>query len=332
MTTGILTSRVARRRGVTYAVLVAIALLLLAASGTPPVVELQRGLAYAFQPIQRAVTSVADSAASVVTTLTEIDRLRGENQRLRDENAQLSTENERLQAAKVENDQLNALLQLREGLEFKTLAARVVGRDSSELRRVVTLDRGSVDGVAVGDSVVAAGGALAGRVVDVGASFAHVLLMNDTTSTVVGQLASSRATGDVVGQLGGILVMRNIDATEKVGRGDEVLTAGIELAGGIRSPFPKGLVIGQVVDVSRASNDVVQTAYLDPAADLDRLEYVLVITDYDGGLPPADQEPTPCGGGPDGTLPEGEAPCYTPGPSQAAPRGGAATPPASLKP
>jgi rod shape-determining protein MreC len=332
VTSGLLASRVARRQGITYAVLVAVAFALLAMSGLPPVLELQRGLAFAFQPVQRAVSSVADGAASVVTTVSEIDRLRGDNQRLRDENAQLQAENERLQGAKIENDQLNALLQLRQGLDFETVAARVVGRDSSELRRVVTLDHGSDDGVAVGDSVVGPGGALAGRVIEVGPSFAHVLLVNDTTSTVVGQLSTSRATGDVVGQLGGILVMRNIDATEKVQLGDEVLTAGIEIAGGIRSPFPKGLVLGQVVDVSRASNDVVQTAYLDPAADLDRLEYVLVITDYAGGLPPPDQEPTLCGGGPDNTLPEGEAPCYTPGPSAGGSHGGAATPPVSPKP
>jgi hypothetical protein len=172
----------------------------------------------------------------------------------------------------------------------------------------------------------AAGGALVGRVIDAGGSFAHALLINDTGSTVVGQLSTSRATGEVVGQLGGVLVMRNIDATEKIQLGDEVVTAGIELAGGIRSPFPKGLVLGQVVDVSRASNDVVQTAFLDPAADLDRLEYVLVITNYDGGLPSADDQPTVCGGGPDNTLPEGENPCYTPGPSATATTRPAATP------
>jgi rod shape-determining protein MreC len=327
--TAVFASRLARRRGVTYAVLVALALALIAFSSTPPVVELQHGLAYAFQPLQRAVSTVADGAAGVVTTLTEIDRLRQDNERLASENERLRNENDRLQAVKTENDQLTALLQLRNGLDFKTVTASVVGRDSSELRRVMTLDRGSDDGVAEGDSVVAAGGALAGRVIDVGPSFSHVLLINDTTSTVVGQLASSRATGEVVGQLGGVLVMRNIDATEKVTLGDEVLTAGIELAGGIRSPFPKGLVLGQVVDVSRASNDVVQTAYLDPAADLDRLETVLVITNYAGGLPPPDQQPTVCGGGPDNTLPEGETPCYTPAPSGASPRPSPAGPSAS---
>ncbi len=325
MTSGILASHSARRRAIAYALLVAVAFFLLAFSGSPPLRELQHGLAFAFQPMQRALSSVASGASTIVTTLTEIDRLRGENERLAIENQQLRNENDRLQAAKVENDQLTALLQLRNGLDFKTLTARVVGRDSSELRRVVTLDRGTDDGLAAGDSVIAAGGALVGRVEDLGPSFAHVLLVNDTSSTVVGQLASSRATGEVVGQLGGVLVMRNIDATEKVQPGDEVLTAGIELAGGIRSPFPKGLILGQVIDLRRDANDVVQTAYLEAAADLDRLEYVLVITNYDGGLPPPDQQPTVCGGGPDDTLPEGETPCYTAPPS-ATPAHPAATP------
>ena len=70
-----------------------------------------------------------------------------------------------------------------------------------------------------------------------------------------------------------------------------MVTAGIELAGGVRSPYPKGLLIGQVVDVQRDANDVVQTAFLEPAADLDQLEYVLVITDYEGGLPPIEEQP-----------------------------------------
>mgnify|MGYP003297362959 CR=1 FL=1 len=50
-----------------------------------------------------------------------------------------------------------------------------------------------------------------------------------------------------------------------------------------------GQGVGQVVDVKRDANAVVQTAWLLPAAPLDRLEVVLVITDYEGGLPPVEQ-------------------------------------------
>jgi hypothetical protein len=57
------------------------------------------------------------------------------------------------------------------------------------------------------------------------------------------------------------------------------------LGAGVRSAFPKGLVIGRVVDVDRDPNAVVQTAFVAAAATLDKLEYVLVITDYEGGIP-----------------------------------------------
>jgi cell shape-determining protein MreC len=61
----------------------------------------------------------------------------------------------------------------------------------------------------------------------------------------------------------------------------------------VRSPFPKGLLIGQVIDVRRDANAVVQTAFLVPAAAVDRLELVLVITSYRGGLSPLDSGPSP---------------------------------------
>jgi rod shape-determining protein MreC len=160
--------------------------------------------------------------------------------------------------------------------------------------------------------VIVQGGALAGRVTDVGPNFAKVTLISDGTSTVVGQLLGSGATGEVVGQAGGVLVMRNVDASVEILTDEEVFTAGIEIAGGVRSPYPKGLVVGSVVDVQRDANAVVQTAYLAPAANLDSFELALVITDYEGGLPPVDEQPVPCGT--DGTVPEGEVPCYTPSP------------------
>jgi cell shape-determining protein MreC len=82
--------------------------------------------------------------------------------------------------------------------------------------------------------------------------------------------------------------MINIPATEQIEVGETIMTAGIDLGGGIRSPFPRGLLIGTVVDVERSPVDVVQTALVRPAAALDRLEYVLVIIDYASSLPTDD--------------------------------------------
>jgi rod shape-determining protein MreC len=309
--TALLASKAARRRGVVFMVLLVVTVLLMAVSSNPAVREVQNGVGFAFRPIQGAMDSVARGVASVAATITEIDRLRIDNAALRAENERLTAENARLDEIRRENDSLTALLQLKPGFDFKTAAATVIARESSEFRRLVVLDKGTRDGISVGDVAVAAGGALAGRVVEVGPSSATVVLLTDSDSTVIGQLTSNAATGQVVGQLGGVLIMRQIDSGETVAVGDEVVTAGIELGGGVRSPYPKGLLIGQVVDIRRDANDVVQTAYLQPAAQLDKLEYLLVITDYQGGLPPIEQQPIPCTGR---TLPQGEQPCLSPSP------------------
>ncbi len=315
--TAILATKAARRKAITFAILVAITLLLMAFSSNPLLVEVQKGVAFAFRPAQQAVDGVAGGVAGVVATISEIDTLRRDNAALREENDLLRAENGRLQEVRRENDLLTGLLQLQAGFEHETVAASIVGREPAEFRRSVTIDRGTEDGIEEGDVVIAGGGALVGRAVEVGPNFATVTLLTDGSSTVIGQLVTSAATGEVVGQLGGALTMTKIDASARLQLGEEVVTAGIELGGGIRSPYPRGLLIGQVIDVRRDANDVVQTAFLEPAAALDRLEYVLVITDYDGGLPPAEEQPIDCENptSSDGVLPEGEQPCL-PEPTQ----------------
>ncbi len=291
--TGLLAPRGARRRGIAFAILLGISILLMGISSTPIATQLQRATSFAFQPAQEALSGFARGATSIVSAITEINSLRGQNDALRQQNQRLADENAQLQEIQRENEQLAGLLQIRSSLGYQTVAGQVIARDASEFRRDVTIDIGTDRGLREGDVVVAAGGALAGRVVQVGSNFAKVLLINDTSSTVTGQVLPTAATGEVIGQLGGALIMQDIDSTEKLQIGQEVVTAGITLGNGIRSPFPKGLVIGQILDVERDANAVVQTAFLQPAVNLDKLEYVLVITDYVGGLPPISASPAP---------------------------------------
>jgi rod shape-determining protein MreC len=288
------TSRIARRRAITFTILVGVTVVCMAFSSSAAVRELQNGAGYAFRPFQGAVAGAASTVGSVVESIREIDRLRQDNHDLRARLDELAADNARLRALQQENDQLTALLQVRTGFAYHTIAGTVIARERPDVARVVTIDRGSDDGLSMGDVVVGPGGALAGRITGLAPNSAHVTLINDPSATVTGMVETNRATGDVAGQLGGVLVMTNIDSTERVNIGDEVVTAGIVLGGGIRSPYPKGLPIGQVFDVQRDANAVVQTAYVAPAVDLSKVEYLLVITDYEGGLPqPA---PSPAAG------------------------------------
>lgn len=307
--------RAARRRIVVYVALVVVSVLLMVTSSSGPATELQRGLRFAVRPFQAALDSVSHGVASLVGTVTEIDTLRRTNEQLARDNARLAADNVRAKEIERQNLLLTGLLKVKSSLAFTTVTGTVIGRESPQFRRVLTIDVGTGQDVKVGDVVVGDGGALVGRVTDATSTSASVLLINDTSSTVIGQLATNQATGSVIGQLGGVLVMENIDPTAQIQIGDDVVTAGIDLGGGVRSPFPKGLPIGAVVDVQRDANAVTQTAFIQPTVDLDRLEYVLVITDYQGGLPPIDQQPIPCATS--GTLPAGEQPCFPATPTPA---------------
>src|SRR4029078_1802118 len=121
---------------------------------------------------------------------------------LHEESERLNDENTRPQEIARENEQLTDLLQLRAGFDYKTAAAAVISRDSSEFRRVIGIDKGSDAGIKEGDVVVAGGGALAGRVTSVGPDSASIVLLTDGSSTVIGQLVSNAAAGPAVGPVG----------------------------------------------------------------------------------------------------------------------------------
>lgn len=282
-----LQDRQARRRATTFAALLALSFALIVVSDTAPLREFQKGIGFAFAPIQGLLSSTTRGIVGIFSAIAEIDQLRQRNVELTNENEHLKAQNQGYVELQRELKQLSDLLGLKTSVSYSTVAAQVIGREASPFQRVISIDAGSDKGVAVGDVVIGGGAALAGRVVEVGRDYSRVLLISDTASTVIGLDTTTGATGEVIGRLGGTLTMQNIAVTEAIAAGDQVVTAGIDLGNGIRSAFPKGLVIGRIVDVRKEPNAVVQSAFLEPASDLDKLEYVLVISGFSAPELPA---------------------------------------------
>jgi rod shape-determining protein MreC len=285
-------SKSARRQIALYVGLLAVSLLLLAFSRSAPLLELRKGVGFALAPIQDTLRQGTRSVTSVFSTINEIEQLRQQNEDLTRRIQEIEAENQRLQSLAIENQQLAALLQVRSSLAYSTVAAEVINRLTTDQERVISIDQGSDAGIAIDDPVVAEGGALVGKVVEVGPNFSRVLLVSDNRTNVAGLIETSRAIGDIHGNGERPLQMTNIPATDTVNLGEIVVTAGIELETGIRSTYPKGLLIGNIVDVQRQPNQLFQTALVQPVAALDRLEYVLVIVDYEGGLPELSPNPS----------------------------------------
>lgn len=226
-------------------------------------------------PLLRLFTGFGEGVASWGQYFRSLQEMEEENQSLQALVEQLAIENVRLQEAAIENEELRRLLEFKAAHpEFSMLAANIIGREPSTLIQSLILDRGSEDGIQKGMPVVTARG-LVGQVVEVYPQASRVLLIIDATSSVTARIQKSRATGLVQGTPQRGLVMRFIPQEAEVEVGDILLTAGL---GG---RFPRGLVIGQVTAVSRSDVEVFQEAEVRPSVDFNRLEIVMIITNFE---------------------------------------------------
>jgi rod shape-determining protein MreC len=74
--------------------------------------------------------------------------------------------------------------------------------------------------------------------------------------------------------------MEDIQKTDKIDVNDLVVTLGAVIGKRFRSVYPKNIPIGRVVDVREEPGSIFKVALVQPEADLDHLEQVLVLTDF----------------------------------------------------
>jgi rod shape-determining protein MreC len=150
----------------------------------------------------------------------------------------------------------------------------VIGADTSGFVRAIRIDCGRRDGIEMLDPVVTELG-MVGRVVELSATGAEVLLLTDTSSGINARLQSTREDGLVIGQLAGDLVMSFIAVDAGVIEGDLVLT------NGRGQTLPADLVLGQVLSVALAESELYQEARIRSLVDFDTLEVVQVIINFE---------------------------------------------------
>src|SRR6188768_1842262 len=161
-------SSAARREIAVYVALLVICLLLVAFSNSAPLLELRKGVGFALSPIQDTLRGGTRTVTSIFSTINDIEQLRQQNEDLTRRVQEVEAENQRLQSLAVENAQLAGLLDVRSSLAYDTVAAEVLNRLTTEQERVISIDRGTDAGIALDDPVLAEGGALVGRVIEVG--------------------------------------------------------------------------------------------------------------------------------------------------------------------
>src|ERR1700723_3758050 len=172
-----------------------------------------------------------------------------------------------------EGQRLQAMLGFQQNYIYSTVAAQVYGSSGSDRSHDFYIDKGWRDGRKPDMEVITAEG-IVGKVRDVFPHTAQVLAVNDTTSGAGVILETTRIRGILRGDPNGLLEIVDILADKRIQKGEVVLTAGGDQV------FPRGLPVG-IVDqvVPDPLRDSFINVMVTPAAHLDRLDEVLVITD-----------------------------------------------------
>jgi rod shape-determining protein MreC len=266
--------QLSRKKSITIGGLLLLFTLGMLVSGKRQETAVARSLGVVAAPALTVVDAIAHSVGSVVDNYILLVGAREESATLRSEVQTLRRELLQVREFEYENQRLKELLAFKEATEFSLLPARVVGRSASAWYRTLVLNKGQDDGVTADSPVVSAAGVV-GRVIETTGSTSRVELITDASSAVDALVQRTRAQLVVEGDMGPqprlLYLARGVEASV----GDKVITSGL---GDI---YPKGQLLGEIVELTAEPGEMFQTARLSPSADFTRIEEVFVIISLD---------------------------------------------------
>ena len=257
------------------AVLTLFLLVSVQAQGKYKFVFMEEFITTVLAPVQSIVSNVGFNFRKIGLSTGELMTAYRDNQTLRAENEEIRQNNLNVTEVAAENARLRTMLDYKKASnQYDLVAATVVGRDLGTWNSTIIINRGSADGITKDMPVVTPQG-LVGSVVNVYTRVAKVQLILDPRSAVgaLVQRPESRVAAIVEGSSVSPLTPRmvNIARDADIIKSDKLITSGF---GGI---YPKGLLIGEVIDVVNEEGGLLKYAYLRPAVDFGRLEEVSVV-------------------------------------------------------
>jgi rod shape-determining protein MreC len=235
-------------------------------------------------PPERFFHAIAENTSGLWHNYFDLRHVREQNQDLQETVGRLRLEEAALLEDAKQGERLQALLKFQEKYIYNTLPAQVIGTSGSEISRVFYIDKGA-DAKLEHDMAVITSDGIVGKVRDVFPHSAQVLAINDQTSGAGVILESTRIRGILRGNALGQPQIVGLMADSRIQPGERILTAGGD------EIFPRGLPVGTVEKVVRdPDQDGFIQILVKPAAHLDRLDEVLVITSIQPRFPPDQQK------------------------------------------
>ena len=232
-------------------------------------------------PIQSGANSLTNQAEQMYSYMFKYEALAAENAELKEKLAKMEDDARLVDSLQRENDRLRALLDLKDAHEdYELVDAYVISWSSNEWSSTFTVNRGSNVGIEEGMCAITANGEVVGLVTEVGSNYAVVKTLLDSSLEISATISSSGYNGMVQGAytsgIAGKLRMDYLPSSSIIRNNDQVVTSGSTV-------YPRDLIVGYVIDAGFDDTGVAKFAILEPAADIDNLEQVFILTQYNVG-------------------------------------------------
>ena len=234
-----------------------------------------QGILTPFRSIGNSLTNTAEQYYSY---MFRYEALQAENDALNARIAEMEDVARQADSTSRENERLRALLDLKSTHEdYELVDAYIIGWSSTDWSNTYTINRGTNAGIRENMCAITETGQVVGLVTEAGPNYAVVKTVLDSTLEISGTISSSGYNGMVSGgYIDGhekLLKMNYLPSDSIIRNQDQVVTSGSTV-------YPRGLIMGYVVDAGFEETGVAKFALLKAAADIDSLEQVFIITQY----------------------------------------------------
>lgn len=223
-------------------------------------------------PFQFVAVSLWQGAINIPVSIINLRNLAQENAVLKSELAGIKPNLALLDGLRNENERLSRTLNFKQNNQYSynLLPARIIGRSPTNWFSILEINKGSRAGVKNDMPVIYQTG-LVGRVIEVTAFSAKVLLIIDAGSAVAAADARSRDLGVIEGTNANRLIMKYVSSGGDVQHGDQIVTSNISTF------FQPGLPLGTVLSATKGEHDLFYQIEIKPAVDFSKIEEVFVV-------------------------------------------------------
>lgn len=232
-------------------------------------------------PIRTGASKLTVQAERYYSYIFRYEALQAENDALREQIANMEDQARLFDSISRENDRLREVTGLQAKHEdYKLVDSYIISWSSNDWTNTFTIDRGTSSGIERNMVAITSNGAVVGLVSEVGSNYAVVKTVLDSSLEISATISSSGYSGMVQGGyttgLEGLLRMDYLPTSAVIRNNDQVVTSGSTV-------YPRNLIVGYVIDAGFNDTGVAKFAILKPAADIDSLEQVFILTDYNAG-------------------------------------------------